>query len=878
MTSGAIRLVNPEGSTTRSFDEIDQLLRENSGESRDLLFNQSDFTRMLSERLKVQVRVEMQRAREEVIENAPGDAVDRLKSMIDVIDQVSNVDSGVKADLRARLVAQLMTTRRAKLEYEENLARAQENIAIASEIEDARNRYVDREIELAGLINRFESLLNEGQFASAEAVTRRAREIHPTNPAVELAYNSAGIVSNYEQNVKLRREREIAFVGTLYESEKSATAFTGNPPLIYPDAAEWEEKVRKRVRFADVRLAGNESDERILNALQSEADLIYDEVAFSDVMEELRQPPYNINVVLDPSASDDSLTEDTLITFNVRGIRLKNALRLMLKEHNATYIVRNEVLTLISLDDATDPDFFVTNVYNVGDLVAPRIPVGGGIGGGGGGGGVFCVVDGLDTEEPEAVTSIEIPSGDTELDAWSDYFENNRPAPARVRETVRQLMKNKETDQTTGLILGAIQHGQTRPWMYEALVLALQIGEKPEEEIARALSSAVDLSYDKNDVMIAAKYMIDSGLERRAISLLKQVVGFETNNPEAFVMALDAARKVNDVEGLKWATLGIFNQAWPTHREVVKRAILASSGLAIELEKQNRTEELKQYMQERDEALYRDCIIKVSWTGDADIDLYVEEPGGTICSRKNQRTSAGGIMMGDAYSAGPDASGELSEYYVLPRGFSGDYRVAVRKVWGDVTANKVTVSLYQHYRTDKQISKQRQINLAENGSMVLFTLNDGRRKSSLEAHAIETMAEKELFVGRNALAKQFAAGRSREAAADYYGSREDSDPQGVGGAVVNDEQLDDFVLLPRSAGYRPEITQLFEGAQTSASATTADRLHVLVNTSPFFSQITEVVNFNSLGNADTAGGAGGGLGGGGGGLGGGGGGIGGGMF
>ena len=158
--------------------------------------------------------------------------------------------------------------------------------------------------------------------------------------------------------------------------------------------------------------------------------------------------------------------------------------------------------------------------------------------------------------------------------------------------------------------------------------------------------------------------------------------------------------------------------------------------------------------------------------------------------------------------------------------------------------------------------------------MVLFTLADGRRQASLEEHAVATMAEKEIFVGRNALAKQFRHGRSSEAVSDYYRTRTDSRPEGIGGAVIDDQLQDDFLLLPRAAGYAPQITQLFEGAQTAVSATTADRLYVLINAGPFFSQITEVVNFNSLGNAQTAGGAGGGLGGGGAG----GGGIGGGMF
>ena len=230
---------------------------------------------MLTDRLKVQVRVEMERARQEDANNAPGNAVERLKAMIDVLDQTTIVDPSARADLRARLVSQLLSTRRSKLEYEESLARSQENRAISAEIEQATIAYISRETQLAGLINRFETLLNEGQFASAETLTCQAREIAPETPAVNLAYASASILSNLEQNLQLKRDRQISFLATLFESEKSSAAFPANPPLVFPSAAEWEEKLAKRKKFSDVRLAGNESDERILNALEEEADLVY---------------------------------------------------------------------------------------------------------------------------------------------------------------------------------------------------------------------------------------------------------------------------------------------------------------------------------------------------------------------------------------------------------------------------------------------------------------------------------------------------------------------------------------------------------------------------------------------------------------------------
>lgn len=229
--------------------------------------------------------------------------------------------------------------------------------------------------------------------------------------------------------------------------------------------------------------------------------------------------------------------------------------------------------------------------------------------------------------------------------------------------------------------------------------------------------------------------------------------------------------------------------------------------------------------------------------------------------------------MGDAYARGPDESGEMAEYYVLPRGFSGDYRLLIRKVWGEVTANKVTVAIYHHFRSENQTSEQRQLNLGKKGSIVLFNLKDGRREQSLEDHAIQTMAEKELFVGRNLLAQQIRQSYSSKVASDYYGSRLDAAEDGIGGAVISDDTDQDGLLIPRGVGYMPEITQLPNGTFLTVSATTADRLYVLVNAGPLFSDITDVTTFNILGDANNAAGGGGGVGGGGGA-----GGIGGGLF
>ena len=267
---------------------------------------------------------------------------------------------------------------------------------------------------------------------------------------------------------------------------------------------------------------------------------------------------------------------------------------------------------------------------------------------------------------------------------------------------------------------------------------------------------------------------------------------------------------------------------------------------------------------------WNDCYINVSWTGDADLDLFVMEPGGTTCSRLAKRTSAGGVLMRDNFTPKAGLSGQISEQYILPKGFAGDYRLVIKRIWGEVTSGKVTVSIHNHYRSEKEASLTKQVKIDNKGALVLFSLDQGRRTEALEDHEIQTVVRKQLLANRNVLAQEVADNYSSGAASDYYGGLLGN----VGGGQVGNI-LDAQLAGNGVVGYTPIITQIPEGTFFTVNhATTADRLHVMISVSPNFTQITSVSTFNILGNADTAeglagqGGAGGGGGGQGGGQGG----------
>lgn len=894
-------------------DAIDRLMKEEEAAARGLILTEEDRRQVINDKIRRQVAFEQKQARAE-LRNNPQAAIERLKNMIGVLDSTTDLYPETRQDLRNILESALLSAQQRKLEFDQIQAQTRANAAGALAQMRAVQALERREEELARLLNRFNSLMNEENYNAAFDVTARAIDVAPHVPEAVAANEKARAAAQWHRLNGLRYDKANNFLLSIYEIEKANMPFPADPPLVFPDPEVWKAKRLRRAKYDSIRLTGSENDEKILRALEEPATLDYEDTPWRDIEEEL-ESKYKINIVLDQSAIDDALSQDEPVTVNLRGIRLKSALRLMLKKKNATFIVRDEVLQIISLDDAEDAEYFVTNVYNVGDLVAPRFaPMsfgggfggggggfgggggglgGGGLGGGGGGfggrggggGGVFCIQDSqklvlggsadaasnasvqpvstkADAAPARKPVSLELPIETQKGTAktWNEYFKHVFADPADVRKTVRDLMAKKDTEQICQVIFGAIQNDQTQPWMYEALTLSLQIQDSPQSEIERALMSAVDLSDDANDAMFAAQYMAAHGMEKRAVRLLQDISQAYPLRTEPFVIGLRAANRIDDMDGIRWASLGILAQEWPDHPEIVKEAEYASDAVRVAYRETGKLDELAVFENDLDAAMHRDCYAKVSWTGDADIDLYMQEPGGTVCSRLEPRTTAGGVMMGDEFSTGSDQSGEMFETYVLPKGFSGDYRLLVKRVWGEVTSGKVTVTIYSHYRSKDQVGETRQLTLSDPGVMINFRLENGRREESLEQHTIESVVKDQLVTNRNVLAQQISNSIDPSVIGSYFG-----DP-------FLGPDLTDLIPFQRrngrlggnAVGYEPQITTISTGPQLTVNhATTADRLYVLVSLSPLFNAITDVFTFNTTGNADNAqGGGGGGIGGG----------------
>jgi hypothetical protein len=115
-----------------------------------------------------------------------------------------------------------------------------------------------------------------------------------------------------------------------------------------------------------------EAEAKIEAALNSRTFMDFTELPLQDAVDYLRES-HKIEIQLDRRVLENvNIRPDTPVTINVRGISLKSALRLMLRnmQPELAYIVKDEVLLITTADmEGEQP---TTVVYDVADLVVCR--------------------------------------------------------------------------------------------------------------------------------------------------------------------------------------------------------------------------------------------------------------------------------------------------------------------------------------------------------------------------------------------------------------------------------------------------------------------------------------------------------------------------
>ena len=165
-------------------------------------------------------------------------------------------------------------------------------------------------------------------------------------------------------------------------------------------------------------------EEKINEALDSPTAMDFHEQPLSDVVEYLKER-HGIRVQLDvKSLTDVGVSGDTPVTKAVKGVSLRSALRLLLRDYGLTYLIKDEVL-LITTPEKADEEL-LTRIYPVADLVL--VPQGG------------------EDAEPDFDTLVDVVTSTIRPTSWEDVGGPGsvRPFPNKLSIVVSQTQEVHE--------------------------------------------------------------------------------------------------------------------------------------------------------------------------------------------------------------------------------------------------------------------------------------------------------------------------------------------------------------------------------------------------------------------------------------------------
>ncbi|MBX3423955.1 MAG: hypothetical protein KF752_20550 [Pirellulaceae bacterium] len=895
----------------------------------DLLAQEQELRRAAAQAMQQHVRHQLGDARK-LSSQDPTGVKNSLKLLLEEVDSTTDVDAATRQQLRDQIGSAIAQASLQEVKLRQRLAQSEVVRAQADAAQRILNDTRRSQESLKQLVEHFNYLMAQQRYLEASKdVSPEIEKQVPDSVLAVVTREESSLLSNQALVMDAFKRREQGFIDAMRGVEEAAVPFDGYPsPVIYPPPEIWQAlSARRKERYSAVSLSSGDDQARgIYSALkQSTSNNQFNGQPLSQVIQGLADEfkiPMWMNLA---ELENDGIEPDAPITLELPPISLRSLLRLLLEPLNLTYIVRNEVLEITTLASVEkDP---VTRIYPVGDLVVPRMPMGGGMMGGmmggmgggmmggmgggmggmgggmmggmgggmggmgggmgGMGGGMFAVPDDTTKQAPTAKPKT---TASTDPKTWVRLYEKaddqaTDKLNTRVQTVVQQCVEVAEAHLEAGqldkardafekviqLIGGLLSAGYPQPWMYQALSLSMEACNYPAEEIKRVLLSSIDFQADTTQAFQIARHMANKGMKRDALQLLRDIAHVEPLRYDVFALALPLAKETGDVEALRWVCTGILSKAWPKeHASLFDDAQMLAQATLIRMSKEGRVIESTALEQEIHQSLQRDIIVRVNWTGQADLDLRVREPGGTICSLANPVTLSGGTLVGDASGLNekPQLEG-FSEYYVCSQGYSGQYDIVIRRVLGEVSGGKATVEIYTDYGTPEQQFASQVVDLSQKDALIQVVVKNGRRQEPIADTQLAAVRTKQLATSRAVLGQISAGGASADSSASNYNYFRQLQ---LRNALINGLG---FPAGRGAVGYTPVITTLPEGANLSTTGVVSpDRRYVRLSPTPFFTGIGEIFTFNFVTGESGAGGAG--IGGGntgGGGIGGGGGGI-----
>lgn len=238
-----------------------------------------------------------------------------------------------------------------------------------------------RAAELAGgqldqLMARYNVLMSDGRYGEAEQAAIAAAQLAPGRADLQSAVLAARQVAHTNELAAVRNLRQAGIADMMYQEERYAIASTVWSPTRYRASQMWQRlngrnaQIPSNTRIPADMKSWKPTEQKIFRALDEHANLEFTDQPLQLVAEYL-EDKYRIEVELDRRAlAKAGINGQTSITSDVKGVTLRSALRLILRQLDLKYVVHDEVLLITTSEKAAT--MVEPRVYMVGDLVQPH--------------------------------------------------------------------------------------------------------------------------------------------------------------------------------------------------------------------------------------------------------------------------------------------------------------------------------------------------------------------------------------------------------------------------------------------------------------------------------------------------------------------------
>lgn len=315
--------------------------------------------------LRAEVANTLHHARE-IMATRPAEAENIIEVLRDKVRHAPDLDASLRAQVANQIDAALqMAHRQAEAQQERVLQRE-----VVQHRPPERSVYDSsaQEHNRAQSLTQFNALMAEHRYRDAEMLASVAEESNPGQVAFRNAVLLARMSGNTADAKTLQIMRDKGVLDMWRAEHVASIPGADTPPILFPDPEAWQSLTQQRKGHAVDVKPYTPSELKVLDALDEETACDFVDEPLSHVMDYFKQR-HGIEIQLDKRAlAAAGIDANTPITGNVRGITLRSALKLLLRELDLMYTLRYEVLLITTKAEADS--MLDLRVYPVADLVS----------------------------------------------------------------------------------------------------------------------------------------------------------------------------------------------------------------------------------------------------------------------------------------------------------------------------------------------------------------------------------------------------------------------------------------------------------------------------------------------------------------------------